>query len=226
MKTSKFQAPSSRETSNFKHQSGLWLACLLAVAMGLPFYAGAAGPGSGDAIPALRPPHAEIGLSFWEQYGWVLLVVGLIIVASAVTLTWLLTRPAPPVIMPPEEEARRALTALPPNAMDGATLSRVSQILRHYVRRAFELPLEELTTTEFCRLLADNQEIGPELALLLGGFFRVNDFQKFASLAPTVLEKINPVAQALMLIEKCEARRASLRDTEGAGSTTSFQKRA
>ena len=46
---------------------------------------------------------------------------------------------------------------------DGALLSQVSQILRHYVVAAFDLPPGELTTAEFCRAIAGHARIGPEL---------------------------------------------------------------
>ena len=66
----------------------------------------------------------------------------------------------------------------------GAVLSRVSQTLRLYLTAAFGLPPEELTSTEFCRLLRENPGVGPELSAGIGEFLRRCDERKFAPLAP------------------------------------------
>ena len=79
--------------------------------------------------------------TFWEQHGllgdrwrrsccsrWLALAV------------WFLLRPKPPVVVPPEVQARQALEPLRQQPEDGALLSRVSQVLRHYVAAAFDLP--------------------------------------------------------------------------------------
>jgi hypothetical protein len=163
---------------------------------------------SSDSIPPLRPPHPEIPPDFWEQHGWWVVLGGLLALALVGAAVWLLTRPKPPVVVPPEIEARHALEALRHQAEDGLLLSRVSQILRRYVAARFSLPPEQLTTTEFCRALAANEQIGPELSGTFADFLRLSDQRKFAPAAP--LPPLGAVAQALKLIDEAEARRTAL----------------
>jgi len=218
MRTSKFQAPTSRETPSSKIQSGRPLAFFLTVMASFPLFVQAAGPGIANAIPPLRPPHAEIPLTFWEHYDWVIIAAGLGLAGLVGIIAWRLTRPQPPVVIPPEEQARLALNALPASATDGATLSRISQILRHYLRRTFELPTVELTTTEFCQVLAAHPQIGVGLSLALMEFLRDNDLRKFSP-DGAAQPPANAVTQALTLVDKCEARRADLRDALAATAT-------
>jgi hypothetical protein len=178
--------------------------------------------GGADEIPKLHPFHAEIPPTFWEQHGMMVLVTGLVLTILAGVLLWLLLRPRPPVVVPPEVQAREALAALPATGGDGAALSRVSQILRRYFRQAFGLPPVELTTTEFCRVLSDNPRIGPELAGALAEFLRDNDRRKFspggtpAATTWGAQSAAEAVARARALIEQGEARRAGLRAAQAA----------
>jgi hypothetical protein len=92
-------------------------------------------------------------------------------------------------------------------------LSQISQILRHYLSAAFDLPPGELTTSELCQLLVTHHAICAELAKVLGDFLRRTDHRKFsptASLPPS-----GAVAEALALVERCEARLLALRQTAG-----------
>ena len=57
-------------------------------------------------------------------------------------------------------QARAALEPLRGQSENGALLSRVSQILRHYVAAAFDLPPGELTTVEFCGAIASHTRGG------------------------------------------------------------------
>jgi hypothetical protein len=181
----------------------LWLVAtqsLLAAATNAP------GP---DDIPPLRPPHAEMPPTFWEQHGFWVILVGVLLLALVGAAAWFLLRPKPPAGVPPEIQARQALEPLRPQPEDGPLLSRVSQVLRHYVGAAFNLPPGELTTAEFCRALAAHSPIGAELSAALGEFLRQCDQRKFSPPAPA--PPLSAVAQALKLIELAEARRAELR---------------
>jgi hypothetical protein len=162
-----------------------------------------------DEIPPLRPPQGEIPPSFWEQHGAAVVVGCLVALALVGAAIWFLTRPKPRVVVPPEIQARRALEALAKRPEDGAVLSAVSQVVRRYVATAFALPLEELTTTEFCRAIADHEGLGPELAAAVGEFLRRADERKFAPSPP--LPPLGAVSHALELIELAENRRAQLR---------------
>ena len=161
-------------------------------------------------LPQLHPFHAEFLPTFWERHGVLVVITGLGLAGLAGLALWWWLRPQPPVVVPPEVQAREALAALPADTGAGETLSRVAQILRGYVRRAFDLPPAELTTTEFCRELSGSAEVGPELAGILTDYLRENDRRKFSA-AGTAPSRAETVAAALALIERCEARRAALR---------------
>ena len=207
-------------TPLFKFQPReLFRIAIMAVAISLPRLAQAQAPGAADEIPQLHPAHAEIPLGFWSQYGLAGLIAVPLLTIAAILVWWWQTRPAAAVGVPPEVEARTALAVLPATVDKGILLSRVSQILRHYVQRAFELPPGELTTPEFCRLLAGNASLGPELADALSEFLRDNDHRKFSadvSSQPTT----DPVATASTLIDRCEARRTDRRADEAASTIT------
>jgi hypothetical protein len=168
----------------------------------------AADPISTNDIPPLRPPHAELAPTFWEQYGLWVVVFGVLLVALVCGVAWLLTRPKPPVVVPPEVQARLALEPLRQQPEDGALLSRVSQILRHYVTAAFGLPPGELTTMEFCLAIAGHAPIGPDLSAALSTFLRLCDQDKFSPPAP--VPPIGAVARALSLIDQAQTRRLAL----------------
>ena len=161
-----------------------------------------------EEIPPLRPPRAEIPPSFWEQYGFVTIILGVLLLALVCVVIWVLTRPKPPVAVPPEIEARRALEPLRGRPEDCLLLSRVSQVLRHYVATAFGLPPGELTTAEFGLAIAGRAEIGPELVSVLTDLLRQCDERKFSRPAPA--PPLSAVAYALKLIDQSQARRAAL----------------
>jgi len=188
---------------------GIWIS-FVALALFIPRLAFAPDTNSldPDAIPPLRPPHAEIPPTFWDQYSLWVVLGGVLLLALVCVAAWFLTRPKPPVIVPPEVQARQALEPLGQQPENGALLSRVSQILRHYVTAAFSLPPGELTTAEFCRAIAGPGPIGPELSAALGDFLRQCDQRKFSP--PPPAPPLSAVAQALKLIEQAQARRLAL----------------
>jgi hypothetical protein len=83
-------------------------------------------------------------------------------------------------------------------------------VLRHYVVAAFELPSNELVTSEFLRVLAGHEKIGPELAAAVGEFLRRCDEHKFAPFRPPA--PLGAAARAQELVELGEVRRAQLRE--------------
>lgn len=178
---------------------------LLAVAFGLLSTTFTRAQEDTNEIPQIRPLHAELPPTYWEQHCGLIITLSAVVVLAVGLLIWWSTRPRPVIVTPPEILARKALQALPPDLTEGVLLSQVSQILRLYLREAFNLPKRELTTTEFCRILY-NRQIGSELARALAEFFRDSDRRKF-SLETGVPISVNAVTVALSLIEKSEARR-------------------
>ena len=197
----KFQTPSHRARIRTKHLmgetwcfSGVW--CLLFGVFSCLADTNSAAP---DEIPPLRPPHAQIPPSFWEQYGlWV--VIGSVAVLALVGATmWLLTRPKPPTGVPVEVEARRLLKSLLDTPEDGMVFSWVSQVLRRYVTLAFDLRTGELTTGEFCRVITNQDRLGPELSSAISEFLRRCDERKFAPSPPQ--PGLGAAKRALELVE-------------------------
>jgi hypothetical protein len=167
-------------------------------------------------MPKLLPPRGELPVPFWEQYGgWVVLggIVGLALIAA---LVWLLTRPRPAVVEPPEIIARHELEALRRQPETGVILSRVSQVVRHYFGAAFGLPPGELTTAEFCRAVGSAEQVGPELSTAVGGFLRECDERKFSPVPPASAPKAVP--QAFELLARAEARKAQLQAAAAAAA--------
>jgi hypothetical protein len=173
-----------------------------------PLFAAATNSPTPDAIPPLRPPQAEMPPTFWEQYGLWVILLGVLLVALVCVAAWLLSRPKPPVMVPPEVQARQALEPLRQQPEDGALLSHVSRVLRHYVAAAFDLPPGELTTAEFCRAIDGHAQIGSELSATLSEFLRQCDQRKFSPPAPA--PPFSAVAQALKLIDQSQTRRLAL----------------
>ena len=161
-------------------------------------------------MPNWRPPSGS-------NYGAWVVILGLLLLALVCGVVWLLTRPKPPVVVPPEVQARQALEPLRHQPEDGALLSRVSQILRHYVAAAFDLPTGELTTMEFCRAIDGHAQIGPDLSAALSTFLRLCDQAKFSP--PASVPPLSAVAQALKLIDQAQRRRCALAQPPKEGTT-------
>jgi hypothetical protein len=155
-------------------------------------------------IPKLAPPYAELPPTFWEQHGSAIIVIGIVLLALAALGVWLGLRRKPVEIVPPEARARNELKALQALPEDGAVLSKVSQALRRYFIAAFELPPEEFTTAEFCRVISGNEQIGAELSAAAAEFLRDCDTRKFSA---TPIAPSGAVARALDLVERGEAQR-------------------
>ncbi len=166
-----------------------------------------------NEIPQIKPPHAALPPTYWELHGTIIMMAGVVFLALVGFVIWALTRPRPPVVIPPAVAAREALAALPALASEGERLSRVSQIVRHYVQQAFDLPRVELNTTEFCQVVAAHPALGPELAAALAAFLQDSDRRKFspAPAPANAVDAVNAVTRALGLIEQGETRREHLR---------------
>jgi hypothetical protein len=130
---------------------------------------------------------------------------------AAGAAAWWLLRPKLLEADPVDVVALRELEALKTEPETGATLSRTSQVLRHYISAALGLPAGELTTKEVCKALATNERMGPELSGALAEFLRRNDERKFSS--DGAGPALGAVAQAMTLITRTEAHRVQLKRT-------------
>jgi len=175
--------------------------------LGLASLARLAAAAPASALPELRPPYGPLPPTFWEQHG--LAVAGLAALAALAAAgglwRWRHPRPAAPV--PPDVLARRALQALAAQPLDGAALSRISQVLRRYAAAAFGLPPGERTTAELDRDLAARAGLDAGPAAELVALLRACDAAQFA---PAGAPPPGGAAQtALDLVTRVAAQRAA-----------------
>jgi hypothetical protein len=157
----------------------------------------------------LLPPYGELPPTFFEQHGTSIVFGGLGIIALAAFGGWLIFRPKPEIIIPPEVQARQTLEVLREQPEDDVILSRVSQVVRNYFIVAFQLVPGELTTAEFSRELSRCEKISPELSTAATKFLLDCDARKFSmTTGSAILDAAN---RALNLIEQAEQRRMQLR---------------
>ena len=179
-------------------------------------FLGMAAQGQEDTnfFPTLAPPEGELPASFWEQHETAIIVGGLVLLVAGI-FYWLgRLRPAKPTVLPPETEARRALSTCASRPEDGRLLSEVSRIVRRYAAAVFALPPGEATTAEFCARLAENDRAGAEVGGSFARFLRECDERKFSP--QPAAAPVNAVASALELIARAEARRTAVRQTQAA----------
>ena len=157
--------------------------------------------GLGAALK-LAPADPEMMPSYWESHAVAIIACITLSVLFLALFIWLCLKPKPVKPVPPVVVAHDALASLSARPEDGACLSQVSQITRHYFIAAFEIPAGEPTTAEFCALLAGDRKIGPDLKVRLADFLKQCDERKFGTKPDA--KPINAVAQALELIGVAE----------------------
>jgi hypothetical protein len=172
---------------------------------------------SGAEGPRLRPPRTELPPGFWEQHGWWVALLSALGLAVVALVVWFLSRPRREQVIPPATWARQVLEPLRSRPEDGALISHTTQVLRQYMAAAFVMPSDEMTTTEFCRLLAEREAVGPELCTAVSQFLRQCDEQKFAP--SQSVSALGSVTQVLKLIELAEGRLTVVRSAAAATST-------
>src|SRR5580765_882923 len=62
-----------------------------------------------DELAKLRPPRAEIPPTVWERYNIWIIVGSLVFLVLIAIIVWIVTRPKPAMIVPPELRAKQAL---------------------------------------------------------------------------------------------------------------------
>jgi hypothetical protein len=208
MRNPNIQAPSSRETPRTNIQRS-WvfnvkIAGLALVIFGATKTIFAQTNSSGtNAAPLLLPPYGEIKPTFWELHSTIIIIAGVILFLLLAQLIWFLSRPKRRVPPMPGTVARMELAKWSGQPEDGACLSAVSQILRHYFSTAFRLVPGEMNTAEFCTAAANDTRIGRELAAALATFLHACDERKFST-APGVAP-LDAVRQAQEFLARGEA---------------------
>lgn len=162
-----------------------------------------------DDLLELRPIQTELAPTFWERHGFNIGLYAVEIVGFVTFLSWLFTRPVPPVAMPIAAQVRAELEQLRRQSGDALVLSKVSQCLRRYFAEAFRLPAGELTTAEFSQALKAREEVGARLTEQAITFLQGCDAVKFS--AAIEMNPTHAVTEALALVTQGEARREELR---------------
>jgi hypothetical protein len=157
-----------------------------------------------NALPPLAPAYGEIPPTFRERHGTAMLVAGSILIALAGAVVWIILRPQPPVLVPPQVLARETLAKLRRQPENGQVLSEISQTLRRYLLAAFGFPAGEWTTSDFCAALAGSEQVGAKLAQAVADFLHECDQQKFAPVPAAA--PLDAAARALELIDQSELR--------------------
>ena len=160
-----------------------------------------------NELPQLVPPYPEVPPGFWEQHGLAVFIGALITLVAIAIIVWLILRPRPAAILPPEVKARRALAALLGQPETDKTLSAASQILRRYFTDAFELGVGEATTKELVSAIEKHPRIPPPLRQAVAEFLTDCDTRKFAM--ARLATPTGSIPRVLQLIDQAEASRTA-----------------
>ena len=158
-----------------------------------------------NTLPPLAPAYPQMPPPFWEQHGAAILIGGIILLALTAVVLWMIFKPKPQPVLPPEVVARQALAQLRGRPEDGKVLSEVSQVLRRYVGNVFGFSGDKMTTSEFSTVVAADTEIGSRLAEALAILLRACDKDKF--IANKEAPPLNAVQRAWQLVDQIETQR-------------------
>ncbi len=165
--------------------------------------------------PTLRPIKAPLAIT--PRLSRVLLVMLPLIVAVAAVLIYLLwwrRRPKRDVLdmvvsapqLSPEEEAYRALEEIAGLGLLGEGRIKehytlVSEVIRRYLGRRFQIQTLERTTTEVLRDL--DPILDASLLRDIGGFLRDCDSVKFAKYVPPQVDRQRLIRRATQIVDTC-----------------------
>jgi len=159
-------------------------------------------------IPELKPPKNEIGAELPEQA-----VMGAVIFVAfgVLILGRLLHRPKMVVPVPPEHPTsavRRVLAQITPNSPPAPAAAEIAHAFRDYLRVAFGLGVEELTTLELSDRFGAHRLANADTAATVQQFLRDCDALQFAPSDEASIASI--VARAWPLIEELDRQRTPL----------------
>jgi hypothetical protein len=156
-------------------------------------------------IPDLKPPREEIAVDVPEK---AILGAVMFLAFAVLILGRVFRRPKVVVPVPPEHPAaaaRRVLSQIVPNSPPAAAAADVAHALRNYLRSAFGLGAEELTTLEISDRFGTHRLANAETAARVLEFLRDCEAVQFApadSSAP-----VSIADRAWTLIEELERQR-------------------
>lgn len=156
-------------------------------------------------IPDLKPPKQEIDAGIPERA----IMAGVIVLAFAVLILGrIFRRPKMVAPLPPEHPAaavRRVLSQMTPNGSPAAEAAEVAHAVRDYLRTAFGLGEEELTTLELSDRFGAHRLASADLAVSVQQFLRDCDAMQFAPAGDARVASI--VDRATSLIDELEGQR-------------------
>lgn len=132
----------------------------------------------------IREPVIIVDWVFWSLLGAVVLLIAVLLgIWIRRYQKKLASRPSGPPPLPPAEWARQALERLAAEESqysDKDYIVAVSDIVREYLERAFNLPAPERTTEEFLAEMADHPVFTPAMREEMSAFLQRADLVKFA----------------------------------------------
>jgi hypothetical protein len=158
-------------------------------------------------IPDLKPPKKELGAELPEQA-----ILGAVVCLAFAVLLLGRVFHKPKVIapVPPEHPAaavRRVLAEMGPNSSPAAAAAELAHAFRNYLRVAYGLGEEELTTLELSDRFGAHRLSGDGTAEAVGQFLRECNVLQFAPPGDTPLEPLT--TRAFSLLDELERQRSS-----------------
>lgn len=154
-----------------------------------------------EKIPDLKPIRGAIPPSFWEAYGWlVVLLAGLACLALAILMNRL-RRPKPLIVPSAADLARRELDRLRASDDQPDLIPAVARVLRHFLITKFRLAGPGLTAVEISGHIPADPALAAEMQL----FLEQCDVSSFAP-AATAPTAANAIAEAERLIGAIESQ--------------------
>jgi hypothetical protein len=158
-------------------------------------------------IPDLKPPRDPIAVDVPEKVilaGMILLGFGVLILGR------LFHRPRVIAPLPPEHPAaaaRRVLAQIQPDSPLSFAAAEAARAVRGYLRAAFSLGEEELTTKEISDRFEAHHLANPSVAAEVHEFLRECDAAQFGPGSNTTAEAVS--ARAFALIVELERQRSA-----------------
>lgn len=138
-----------------------------------------------EGLADIREPVLIIDWVFWSLLGAVAILVAVLLgIWIHRYRLRLANRPSGPPPLPPAEWARQALDRLASEESrysDKEYVVAISDVVREYLERAFDLPAPERTTEEFLVEIAEHAVFIPAMREEMSGFLRRADLVKFAA---------------------------------------------
>jgi hypothetical protein len=158
-------------------------------------------------IPDLKPPREEIAFDVPEK---AILGAVMFLAFAVLVLGRVFRRPKVVVVAPPEHPAaaaRRVLSQIVPNSPPAAAAADAAHALRNYLRAAFGLGEEELTTLEISDRFGSHRLVNAETAARVLEFLRACEAVQFAPADDSA--PVGIADRAWTLIDELERQRTA-----------------